>query len=1204
MLRYLKRFTRPLPARRSLPCRPRLSWPQLESLEERRLLTTVNVHAGDDLQAILWAAKAGDTLILDAGATFTGPIILPNKSSDQWITIESSAQEDLPAPGQRVGPEDAVFMPKIVSPGLAAPALQTDAGAHNYRLQGIEFLPATPDAFIYDLIDLGDGSYAQTSLDQVPYNLILDQCYIHAWPGQDLKRGIALNSAATSILDSTIADFKSEGLDSQAIAGWNGPGPFQIENNYLEAAGENILFGGDLAKIPNLVPSNIQILGNEFFKPLSWRQDDPSYAGTPWTVKNLLELKSARHVLIEGNLFENNWHQAQNGFAILFTVRDQNGLMPWAAVEDITFQDNILLHVAGGFDISGLDTVPSARTQHIVIRDNLVDDMSDVWGDNGILVQILDKVNDIVVDHNTAFPTKTILAVDGLPSTGLVYENNITSYGDYGIKGTGTAPGTDSLSRFLPDAVVVNNVFVGQPDQAALYPAGNFFPAALDDVGFVDLAAGNYRLADSSSYKNAGTDGADLGADIDAILAAMNTDTVPEAPTNVTAVPVSASEVDLAWKSVAGALAYEIERSPDGDSGWVQIAVTVGSVTFQDTGLTAGTTWFYRVRASNLAGDSGYSDPVSATTLTPSTVSSLVLAGPPSSLVAGTAASFSVTATDAQGNPVAGYRGTVHFRSSDPQAVLPADYTFTATDNGVHTFSIILKTAGTASVTVADTVSGTLTGTLPGITVIAAPASSFVLAGFPSSLTAGAAVAFTVTAIDPYGNTATGYLGTVRFGSSDGQAALPGDYAFTPADKGTHTLTMVLKTASTASVTATDTTTSSITGIQPGILIVPASATAFRVTGFPSPATAGVAGSFTVTATDAYGNTATGYRGTVRFSTADSQATVPGNYTFTATDNGVHSFTATFNTGGTWSLTASDTGASGITGTQTAILVNSVVTVSRLVVAGIPASLPAGTSALFTVTATDASGKTVTGYRGTVHFSSSDGQADLPANFVFTAADNGVHTFVVTFKTAGSQTLTVADTATRGIGTQANAVVSPAAARTFLVAGFPLSVVQGVAHAFTVTAKDPFGNTATGYRGTVRFASSDRAALLPANYTFTAADNGVHSFSATLQTTGTQSLSVADTVTSTLIGTESGIVVTRGGGGGAPPPSTGLKTDSVAEENLPAVAGTALDSSATEGELSSPSALPTEAAAQNAPSIAVFVAIFADPLDSTFDNDA
>jgi hypothetical protein len=1026
MLRYLKRTYRPFRAAsfRSVSLRPRV-----ELLEERYLLSTINVHAGDDLQALLRAGTAGDTFVLDAGATFVGPIYLPKKSGNEWITIESSALDSLPGPGQRVGPEDAGLMPKIVSPGLAAPALLTDAGAHNFRIQGIEFMPATEDAFLYDLIDLGDGGYSQTALDQVPHDLVLDQCYIHAWPQQDLKRGIALNSASTSILDSYIAGFKSEGLDSQAIADWNGPGPFQINNNYLEAAGENVLFGGDLAKIPNLVPSNIEILGNDFSKPLSWKPDDPAYAGIPWTVKNLLELKSARHVLIEGNLLENNWTGSQDGFAILFTVRDQEGSMPWAAVEDITFQDNILAHVAGGFDILGTDTVPTARTQHIVIRNNLIEDMSSTWGSNGILLQVLDGVNDIVVDHNTAFPTKAILSADGLPSTGLVYQNNITTYGDYGIKGTNAAPGNDSLNKFLPGAVVANNVLVGQAQQAEFYPGGNSFPATLDDVGFVDLPNGNYRLTESSSYKNAGTDGADLGADIDAILAVPNTLTVPDTPTGLTATTVSSGEIDLTWGGVAGATSYEVERSPDGKGGWVQLAATsAGVTTFQDIKLSAGSTWFYRVRASNLAGDSDYSDPSSATTFLMGVVSSFLLAGFPSSLRAGSSAAFTVSAIDASWHVVPGYLGTIHFSSSDNQAVLPPDYTFGATDNGVHTFSVILKTAGTVSVTAADTA------------------------------------------------------------------------------------------------------TSSITGNQSAILIVAAPATVLRVAGFPSPATAGTAGSFTVTAIDPYGNTADGYRGTLQFSSSDSKAVLPGNYTFTAADNGVHTFSATFNTGGTWSLAAADTATKGITGTESAITVNTVnLTISRLVVAGIPSSLTAGTSVTFTVTATDANGKTVTGYRGTVHFNSSDSQVALPANFIFTAADNGVHVFSVTFKTAGTQSLTATDTTTTGaIRTQTNVVVYPADARTFLVTGFPSSAVHGLAYGFTVIARDAFGNTATGYRGTVHFTSSDHLALLPSNYTFTAGDNGVHTFSGTLQTAGTQFVSVTDLAMSLLTGSQVGIVVSPG----------------------------------------------------------------------------
>jgi hypothetical protein len=168
----------------------------LEALEKRQVLSIIGVHAGDDLQAILYkVALPGDTLVLDAGATFVGPITLPKKQGDGWITIESSALDSLPGPGQRVGPEDAVFMPKIVSPGLGEAAIQTAPGAHNYRLAGIEFLPQTADTFVYDLITLGDGSNAQTSLDQVPYLLTLDQCYIHTWPQQDLKRDCRLERA-------------------------------------------------------------------------------------------------------------------------------------------------------------------------------------------------------------------------------------------------------------------------------------------------------------------------------------------------------------------------------------------------------------------------------------------------------------------------------------------------------------------------------------------------------------------------------------------------------------------------------------------------------------------------------------------------------------------------------------------------------------------------------------------------------------------------------------------------------------------------------------------------------------------------------------------------------------------------------------------------------------------------------------------------
>jgi hypothetical protein len=190
------------------------------------------------------------------------------------------------------------------------------------------------------------------------------------------------------------------------------------------------------------------------------------------------------------------------------------------------------------------------------------------------------------------------------------------------------------------------------------------------------------------------------------------------------------------------------------------------------------------------------------------------------------------------------------------------------------------------------------------------------VAAFPSPIQAGVAGSFAVTVLDAFGNIATSYRGTIHFSSSDNQATLPANYTFTAADGGVHTFSSTLKTAGNQSLVATDTVTSSIAGAL-AITVQPAAASILRVTGFPSPTQAGVAGNFTVTALDAFGNVATGFRGTIHFSSSDSQATLPANYTFTAADGGVHTFSATLKTIGSQSLIATDTKTKSIAGTQT-----------------------------------------------------------------------------------------------------------------------------------------------------------------------------------------------------------------------------------------------------------------------------------------------
>jgi hypothetical protein len=465
---------------------------------------TIVVHAGDDLQHAIDQAIPGDVIALEAGATFIGNFVLPEKSGGAFITIRSATPDDqLPPSGTRIVPSDAPLLAKLQSPN-ERPVLTTAPRAHHWRLLFLEFGPnATPGS---DIIRLGDGSAAQTSAESVPRHLEIDRCYIHGDELLGQKRGIALNSAHTRILNSHLADFKLVGQDTQAIAGWNGPGPYLLENNYLEAAGENVMFGGADPSIANLVPSDITIRANHITKPTSWRRER-------WTVKNLLELKNARRVRIEGNLFEHNWQAAQPGPAILFTPRNQDGNAPWSVVRDVMFRHNVVRHVAAAFNILGVDdNHPSGQTTNIAIQHNLVANIDrNVWGGSGAFLLIGDGARTVHVEHNTIVQTGAVVQAYGHPTTGFVFRNNLARFNALGIKGDGRASGNDTIATYLPDAVVTSNVFADAPANAA-YPAGNLFPShAVWVAQFRDYVAGDYSLLPSSAYLNAASDGSSLG---------------------------------------------------------------------------------------------------------------------------------------------------------------------------------------------------------------------------------------------------------------------------------------------------------------------------------------------------------------------------------------------------------------------------------------------------------------------------------------------------------------------------------------------------------------------------------------------------------------------------------------------------------------------------------------------------------------------
>jgi sugar lactone lactonase YvrE len=183
-----------------------------------------------------------------------------------------------------------------------------------------------------------------------------------------------------------------------------------------------------------------------------------------------------------------------------------------------------------------------------------------------------------------------------------------------------------------------------------------------------------------------------------------------------------------------------------------------------------------------------------------------------------------------------------------------------------------------------------------------APSATALVLTAPATVTAGTSFALTVRAVDQYGQTAVGYTGTVHFTASNGATA---NYTFNPTDAGQHTFgNLVLQRAGTVTVTGTDTADASITG-NSTVTITAAAPSQIAFT-LPS-ITAGEPFAITVTVQDAYGNTITGYQGTVHFMLT-GPAMAMADYTFTAGDMGSHTFNnLVLGQAGDYALTATDT---------------------------------------------------------------------------------------------------------------------------------------------------------------------------------------------------------------------------------------------------------------------------------------------------------
>jgi Right handed beta helix region len=460
----------------------------------------IKVPASGDLQAAIDRAVGGDTIELAAGATYKGTFQLRNKPGEQFITIRTAAPDSsLPPPETRLDYKQyAAVLPKLIPTEKGSPALRAVAGAHHYRFIGVEFGPTVQG--MYNIIEL--GTTEETSLDQLPHHIEFDRVAVMGDPKYGQRRGIAANGRNIRIVNSYIAEIKREDEESAAIGIWATDGPIEIINNYLEAAGENILFGGS----PNtlkLVAAQCVVRGNHLNKPIEWK-------GTKWNVKNFLEIKSGRLIKIENNLMTNNWQMAQEGAGVLFRTGSDSG--PQAVVEDIEFTNNIVRGSSSAVNLFGGE---GQGGRNVTIRNNIFDDISSKkYGGRGFFFMTT-AFDNVTIENNTVINDGSIAIAYGDPTRHLTFRNNIVFNNAYGFFGDNVGPGRPALATYFPGAVITNNVIVG--GKASDYGTANFYPTSVSQLGFVDAASGNLKLAETSSLLRKGVGGKPIGALLDPV---------------------------------------------------------------------------------------------------------------------------------------------------------------------------------------------------------------------------------------------------------------------------------------------------------------------------------------------------------------------------------------------------------------------------------------------------------------------------------------------------------------------------------------------------------------------------------------------------------------------------------------------------------------------------------------------------------------
>lgn len=538
----------------------------------------ISVKSGGDFQSALNNAQCGQTIQLQAGATFSGPFNLAAKGcNDQnWIVIRTSASDSsLPADGQRVTPCYAgvsslqgrpsyncqnptnVLAKVQMANGGNGPFNIAD-GANFYRFVGLEITRPTGVK----------GSAVLISLVGTADHIIVDRSWLHGQAQDETRDGFSMAGGTNiAVVNSYFNDFHciaSTGscTDSHAVSGGvttTQDGPYLIQNNFLEASGEAVMMGGGAA---TLTPTDITIIGNHFFKPWQWMKGNTPFVGgpdgNPFVVKNHLELKNAIRVLVEANLMEDSWGGfTQKGHGILLTPKNQHtktgaNVCPLCQVTDVTVRYTQISHAGGGIVIAtvlsgdGEGGAPALAGTRFSIHDVVMDDLNKKYlggGDGFMIANNWPKnpINTITINHTTVFPDveSHAMSVGNVAGDaamyGFVFTNNLTMTGRYPVWdvfgggqnscSSGDVPITSIQNCFTTSTFQTNGLIASPPHfPPSKWPANNLFPATAEDVQFVNYNNGNggdYQLLNTSPYKNAGSDGKDLGADIVGLQAAL-----------------------------------------------------------------------------------------------------------------------------------------------------------------------------------------------------------------------------------------------------------------------------------------------------------------------------------------------------------------------------------------------------------------------------------------------------------------------------------------------------------------------------------------------------------------------------------------------------------------------------------------------------------------------------------------------------------